>query len=131
MMLCCRGHEADVKKLAEPSRDLLVLASNLCSAQEVETIVKASVATPDAGGQNHVVLGVKRVCPDDPTPSASQEGAVSVRDAGGRGEWLLLEFCWVLIHLWFLFLAESKHMESSGPHSWICSAGRSLIVAEF
>ncbi|XP_043957486.1 rac GTPase-activating protein 1 isoform X1 [Gambusia affinis] len=54
--------------------------------KEVETIVKASVATPDAGGQNHVVLGVKRVCPDDPTPSASQEGAVSVRDAGGRDQ---------------------------------------------
>lgn len=76
-----------MKKLAEPSRDLFVLASNLCSAQEVETIVKASVATPDAGGQNHMVLGIAQVCPDDPARSTSQEGAVSVRAAGGRGEW--------------------------------------------
>ncbi|XP_023197386.1 rac GTPase-activating protein 1-like isoform X2 [Xiphophorus maculatus] len=54
--------------------------------KEVETIVKASVATPDAGGQNHVVLGIAQVCPDDPARSASQEGAVSVRAAGGRDQ---------------------------------------------
>ncbi|XP_032413392.1 rac GTPase-activating protein 1 isoform X1 [Xiphophorus hellerii] len=54
--------------------------------KEVETIVKASVATPDAGRQNHVVLGIAQVCPNDPARSASQEGAVSVRGTGGRDQ---------------------------------------------
>ncbi|XP_054913958.1 rac GTPase-activating protein 1 [Poeciliopsis prolifica] len=54
--------------------------------KEVETIVKASVATPDAGGQNHLVPGIKQVCPDDPARSASQDGAVSVRHTGGRDQ---------------------------------------------
>ncbi|XP_014874072.1 rac GTPase-activating protein 1 isoform X3 [Poecilia latipinna] len=54
--------------------------------KEVESIVKASVATPDAGGQNHMALGIKQACPDDPARSASQEGAVSVRAAGGRDQ---------------------------------------------
>ncbi|XP_047232206.1 rac GTPase-activating protein 1 isoform X2 [Girardinichthys multiradiatus] len=51
--------------------------------KEVETIVKASVTTPDAGGQIHMVLGITQESPDNPVRSFTQEFAVSV---GGGGD---------------------------------------------
>uniref|UniRef100_A0A1A8EUC9 Rac GTPase-activating protein 1 n=3 Tax=Nothobranchius korthausae TaxID=1143690 RepID=A0A1A8EUC9_9TELE len=46
--------------------------------KEVETVVKASVMTPDAGAKIHTVLGISRESPDDPAWSVTQECVVSV-----------------------------------------------------
>ncbi|XP_054598342.1 rac GTPase-activating protein 1 isoform X2 [Nothobranchius furzeri] len=46
--------------------------------KEVETIVKASVMTPDAGAKIHTTLGISRESPDDPAWSVTQECVVSV-----------------------------------------------------
>ncbi|XP_059181234.1 rac GTPase-activating protein 1 [Centropristis striata] len=46
--------------------------------KEVETIVKASVMTPETGGQVHMVLGITQETPESPQ-ILMEEGAVSVR----------------------------------------------------
>lgn len=55
--------------------------------QEVETIVKASVTTPETGGQIHMVVGITQETPENPTRTLTQECAVSI---GGGGELILL-----------------------------------------
>lgn len=54
---------------------------HLCVMQEVETIVKASVMTPDTKGQLHMV----QEPPETLAQTLSQECAISV----GGGEWEL------------------------------------------
>nr|XP_019963511.1 PREDICTED: rac GTPase-activating protein 1-like [Paralichthys olivaceus] len=44
--------------------------------KEVETVVKASVTTPDTQGQIHVVVGITQETPERPTQSDSQEYSV-------------------------------------------------------
>ncbi|XP_047194308.1 rac GTPase-activating protein 1 isoform X2 [Hippoglossus stenolepis] len=44
--------------------------------KEVETIVKASVTTPDTQGQIHMVVGITRESPERPAQSDSQECSV-------------------------------------------------------
>uniref|UniRef100_UPI0037E7D5C4 rac GTPase-activating protein 1 n=1 Tax=Semicossyphus pulcher TaxID=241346 RepID=UPI0037E7D5C4 len=51
--------------------------------KEVETIVKASVTTPETGGQIHMVLGITQETPEKPSRTVTQECAVSL---GGAGE---------------------------------------------
>lgn len=45
----------------------------LCVTQEVETIVKASVTTPDTGGQIHMVVGITQETPENPPRCLAQE----------------------------------------------------------
>lgn len=56
---------------------------SLSLTQEVETIVKASVMTPDIGGHIHMVVGITQEGPENPVRTLTQECAVSV---GGGGE---------------------------------------------
>ncbi|XP_060951229.1 rac GTPase-activating protein 1 [Limanda limanda] len=44
--------------------------------KEVEAIVKASVTTPDTGGQIHMVVGISQESPERPAQSDSQECSV-------------------------------------------------------
>ncbi|XP_038132346.1 rac GTPase-activating protein 1 [Cyprinodon tularosa] len=53
--------------------------------KEVETIVKASVTTPDAGQQIHMVLEFTQETPDKAVRSITQECAVSVGGGGREG----------------------------------------------
>lgn len=55
-----------------------------CLSQEVETIVKASVVTPETGGQIHMVVGITQETPENETRTVTQEFAVSA--GGGAGE---------------------------------------------
>ncbi|KAM7370310.1 hypothetical protein PAMP_009870 [Pampus punctatissimus] len=50
--------------------------------KEVETIVEASVSTPDTGGKIHMVVGITQESPDNPTCSVTQKCAVSVCGGG-------------------------------------------------
>lgn len=56
--------------------------------QEVETIVKASVMTPETGGQIHMVVGITQESPDPPSRTVTKECAISI-GGGGGGE----DFC--------------------------------------
>ncbi|XP_062298283.1 rac GTPase-activating protein 1 [Scomber scombrus] len=51
--------------------------------KEVETIVEASVSTPDARAKIHMVVGITQGSPDNPTLCITQECAVSDCDEGG------------------------------------------------
>ncbi|KAM7381045.1 hypothetical protein PAMA_012062 [Pampus argenteus] len=53
--------------------------------KEVETIVEASVSTPDTGGKIHMVVGITQESPDNLTRSVTQKCAVSVCGGGGGG----------------------------------------------
>uniref|UniRef100_A0A3Q1IKB9 Uncharacterized protein n=1 Tax=Anabas testudineus TaxID=64144 RepID=A0A3Q1IKB9_ANATE len=50
--------------------------------KEVETIVKASVRTPETGGQIHMVVGIRHDTPENPVQVVTQECDLSV----GEGE---------------------------------------------
>ncbi|XP_037533602.1 rac GTPase-activating protein 1 [Nematolebias whitei] len=64
-------------------------------AKEVETIVKASVMAPDAGGQVHMVLGVIQESPDNPALSTTQQCAVSVGGGDQTTSWSPNTSTWV------------------------------------
>ncbi|XP_040885333.1 rac GTPase-activating protein 1 [Toxotes jaculatrix] len=53
--------------------------------KEVETVVKASVTTPETGGQIHMVLGITQETPENLVRTITQECAVSVGGGGGGG----------------------------------------------
>ncbi|XP_072229814.1 rac GTPase-activating protein 1 [Leuresthes tenuis] len=55
--------------------------------KEVETIVKASVTTPDTGSQIHMVLGITQESPDNPARIATQECAVSLGGVDQTSVW--------------------------------------------
>ncbi|KAM4715871.1 rac GTPase-activating protein 1 [Anableps anableps] len=55
--------------------------------KEVETIVKASVTTPEEAGQIHMVLGISQESADNPVRSVTQECAVSVRGGDQTSLW--------------------------------------------
>lgn len=56
---------------------------SLCVTQEVETIVKASVMTPETGSQIRMVVGIRQETPENPVRTFTQECAVSVGGGGG------------------------------------------------
>ncbi|XP_038592285.1 rac GTPase-activating protein 1-like isoform X2 [Micropterus salmoides] len=51
--------------------------------KEVETIVKASVMTPETGGQIHMVVGITQESPDPPSRTVTKECAISIGGGGG------------------------------------------------
>ncbi|XP_051272962.1 rac GTPase-activating protein 1 isoform X3 [Dicentrarchus labrax] len=51
--------------------------------KEVETIVKASVSTPETGAQIHMVVGITQETPENPPRTVTQECSISV---GGGGD---------------------------------------------
>ncbi|XP_039990236.1 rac GTPase-activating protein 1 isoform X3 [Xiphias gladius] len=51
--------------------------------KEVETIVKASVMTPETGSQIRMVVGIRQETPENPVRTFTQECAVSVGGGGG------------------------------------------------
>ncbi|XP_070708288.1 rac GTPase-activating protein 1 [Pempheris klunzingeri] len=53
--------------------------------KEVETIVKASVMTPETGSQIHMVLGITQETPENPSRTVTQECAVTLGGGGGGG----------------------------------------------
>ncbi|XP_044033908.1 rac GTPase-activating protein 1 isoform X2 [Siniperca chuatsi] len=55
--------------------------------KEVETIVKASVMTPDTGGQIHMVVGITQETPENPARTLTQECAVSVVGGDQTSVW--------------------------------------------
>lgn len=61
--------------------------------------MKASLTTPDASGQIHMVLGITQESPDDPGRSVTQECAVSV--GGGAGKRFGFCFSTFGSHLYF------------------------------
>ncbi|KAM9837870.1 rac GTPase-activating protein 1 [Aulostomus maculatus] len=56
--------------------------------KEVETIVKASVRTPDSAGQIHMVVGITQENPENPTCTVTQECAVSVGGGDQTSLWV-------------------------------------------
>ncbi|XP_071371323.1 rac GTPase-activating protein 1, partial [Centroberyx affinis] len=46
--------------------------------KEVETVVKASVTTPENGGQIHMVIGITQETPEKPSRTVTQECVVSI-----------------------------------------------------
>ncbi|TMS01440.1 Rac GTPase-activating protein 1 [Larimichthys crocea] len=55
--------------------------------KEVETIVKASVTTPETGGQIHMVVGITQETPENPTRTLTQECAVSIGGGDQTSIW--------------------------------------------
>ncbi|XP_041818926.1 rac GTPase-activating protein 1 [Chelmon rostratus] len=55
--------------------------------KEVETIVKASVMTPETGGQIHMVVGITQEAPETPAQTLTQECAVSVGGGDQTSVW--------------------------------------------
>ncbi|XP_047465195.1 rac GTPase-activating protein 1 [Mugil cephalus] len=52
--------------------------------KEVETVVKASVVTPETGSQIHMVVGITQETPENPMRSVTQECALSVEGGGDQ-----------------------------------------------
>uniref|UniRef100_A0A8D3ANI4 Rac GTPase-activating protein 1-like n=1 Tax=Scophthalmus maximus TaxID=52904 RepID=A0A8D3ANI4_SCOMX len=59
--------------------------------KEVETIVKASVMTPDIGGHIHMVVGITQEGPENPVRTLTQECAVSVGGGDQTSVWFPCE----------------------------------------
>ncbi|XP_070783274.1 rac GTPase-activating protein 1 [Enoplosus armatus] len=55
--------------------------------KEVETIVKASVTTPETGGQIHMVVGITQETPENPARTLTQECAVSIIGGDQTSVW--------------------------------------------
>ncbi|XP_013856066.1 rac GTPase-activating protein 1, partial [Austrofundulus limnaeus] len=63
--------------------------------KEVETVVKASVMTPNTGGPIHMVLGITQAGPDNPARSIPQEDAGSVGGGDQTTPWTPNSTTWV------------------------------------
>ncbi|XP_028264227.1 rac GTPase-activating protein 1 isoform X2 [Parambassis ranga] len=67
------------------------LLDRITVEKEVETIVKASVMTPETGGQIHMVVGITQETKENPTRSITHECAVSVGEKDQTSVWFPCE----------------------------------------
>lgn len=68
------GQLAEVHHIKQSSSSFIGNVKKLLCVQEVETIVKASVTSPESGRQIHMVVGISHETPETPECGGAGEG---------------------------------------------------------